>query len=62
MAVSGERDLDRAKDLRKRSKDAKGSEATRILETAANRLERRGATKLSKLGRRKPKAASDVRR
>ena len=62
MAVSGERDLDRAADLRKRSKAAKGTDATRILENAANRLESRGARKLSKLGRKKPKAAPEQRR
>lgn len=62
MAISGERDLDRAADLRKRAKAAKGTDATRILDAAANRLESRGARKLAKLGRTKPKVAPVQRR
>lgn len=60
MATSGERDLDRAKDLKSRSKQAGISpDASRILRDAAERLERRGARKLAKLARGKRKRTTE---
>lgn len=58
MAISGERDLDRARDLRKRSTDAKGGEAKRIMSLAADRLEARGARKLARLARKKRQSST----
>jgi len=59
--VSAERDLDRAKELRRLRKGIRSPAAIRAIEEAATRLEARGARKLGKLGRRKkagPAAAS----
>lgn len=60
MAVSGEHDLDRSGDLRKRAAAAKGTVAKRIMLSAADRLEARGARKLSRLGKKKRKTAGAV--
>ena len=53
--VSAERDLDRAKELRRLRKGVRTPAAARAIEEAAARLEARGARKLGKLGRRKKK-------
>ncbi len=54
--VSAERDLDRAKELRRMRKGVRAPVAARALEEAATRLENRAARKLSRLGRRKKRS------
>lgn len=55
MGTSAERDLERAGDLRKMSKEARSAKAKQDFEKAAERLERRAAKKASQLasGRRR---------
>lgn len=48
--TSGERDIDRAQELRKRVKDVRSQEAKKTLERTAERLEKRGVRKLGKVG------------
>ena len=56
---SGEADIDRGKDLLKRSKDKDlPSAAQRQLKAAGERLMNRGASKVSKLGRKKSSRSS----
>lgn len=54
--ITVERDLQRAKDLRKNLKGMKDSSAKAAIEDAAARLERRAGSKASKLGRKRRKA------
>lgn len=61
--TSAERDLIRAKDIRKELKGIRDASASRDFEEAANRLERRAASKIRKVGRksrRKGANASNV--
>ncbi len=55
--MSGESDLDRAKDIRKRAASVGSEAAKRTLKATADRLEERGTRKLSQLGRRRRKKA-----
>lgn len=50
--TTGERDIQRAKDMRKLAKGVRDAGAKRDLEDAAGRLERRGARKARKIGRK----------
>jgi len=54
--TSGERDIERAKDLRRATKGVKSRTAVRVMEATAQRLEERGARKLAKVGRKRRKA------
>ncbi len=49
--TSAERDLIRAKDIRKELKGIRDASARRDFEEAANRLERRAAKKIRKVGK-----------
>jgi len=51
--MSGESDLDRAKDIRKRAASVGSETAKRTLRATADRLEERGTRKLAKLGRKR---------
>ena len=51
--TSGERDIERAKAIRRQKKGVRSPDALRTMEEAAARLEMRGARKLNKVGRRK---------
>jgi len=53
--VSGERDIERAKQMRRLTKGVHSVDAKRELEAAAVRLEKRGARKLAKVGKRRRK-------
>jgi len=55
--TSGERDIERAKEIRRTTKGVKSRGAVRVMEAAAQRLEERGARKLAKVGRRRRKPA-----
>ena len=57
---TGERDLERARDLRKQAKTVKSATAKRTIERAADRLESRGAAKLGRVGRKRARKASVV--
>ena len=58
--VSGERDIQRAKDLRKSLKGVRSPLAKTTIEATADRLENRGANKIAKLARRRRKKAPDA--
>jgi len=51
--MTGESDLDRAKDIRRRAAGVGSENAKRTLRATADRLEERGTRKLAKLGRRR---------
>ncbi len=53
--MTGEADLDRAKDIRKRASSVGSETAKRTLKATADRLEERGTRKLAKLGRKRRK-------
>ena len=50
--TTGERDIQRAKDIRQLTKGLHDAQAKRDAEEAAKRLERRGVAKLKKIGRK----------
>lgn len=52
MPNSAEKDLQRAKDFRKMAREAKNVDAKRSFDAAADRLEKRGAGKANKVGRK----------
>lgn len=54
---TGERDIERAKDLRKQATGVKSEGAKRTIGRAADRLEARGAAKLGRIGRKRVKKA-----
>lgn len=57
---TGERDIERAQDLRKQSKTVHSPSAKRVIERAADRLEARGAGKLGRIGRKRTHKARVV--
>jgi len=59
--VGAERDLQRSKELRKTAQGIKDPTAKRQTSDAADRLERRAGTKLSKVGRKRRKRAAEGR-
>lgn len=55
--TSAERDIDRAKSLRRLIKSVRDVGAKRNLEEAASRLENRASRKLNRIGRKRKKKA-----
>ena len=57
---TGERDIQRANDLRKQAKTVQSESAKRTIQRAADRLESRGAAKLGRIGRRRARRVGVV--